>query len=112
MFYRQKYFPPHPIQMTPEEASDFFLLSQRVSSAVESHLGASACTFCVQDGADAGQTVAHVHAHVLPRRPGDFERNDDIYDELAKHDKGEQAEKGWRSLEVMEREAEELRRLF
>lgn len=38
--------------------------------------------FFVQDGPAAGQTVPHVHIHVLPRRPGDFEKNDDIYDEL------------------------------
>lgn len=26
--------------------------------------------------------MPHVHIHVLPRRPGDFEKNDEIYDEL------------------------------
>jgi diadenosine tetraphosphate (Ap4A) HIT family hydrolase len=39
-----------------------------------------------QDGPAAGQTVPHVHVHVLPRRAGDFARNDDVYDEL---DRGE-----------------------
>ncbi len=33
----------------------------------------------MQDGTAAGQTVPHVHVHVLPRREGDFERNDDVY---------------------------------
>ena len=36
----------------------------------------------LQDGRDAGQTVEHVHVHIIPRRPGDFQRNDDIYDEV------------------------------
>ena len=35
-----------------------------------------------QDGRDAGQTVEHVHVHVIPRRPGDFVNNDDIYREV------------------------------
>lgn len=26
--------------------------------------------------------LQHVHVHVLPRKPGDFERNDSIYDEV------------------------------
>lgn len=99
-------------EMSAAEVSDLFLLSQRVSSVVESHFAATACTLCVQDGPNAGQTVAHVHAHVLPRRSGDFERNDDIYEELANHDKGEEAGKGWRTKEVMEKEAKDLRLLF
>ena len=34
-----------------------------------------------QDGPQAGQTVAHVHIHLIPRRKGgDFEKNDEIYD--------------------------------
>ena len=27
----------------------------------------------------AGQTVPHVHVHVLPRKPGQFRQNDDVY---------------------------------
>ena len=36
----------------------------------------------VQDGRAAGQSVPHVHVHVLPRKEGDYARNDDIYDDL------------------------------
>lgn len=33
----------------------------------------------MQDGPAAGQTVPHVHVHVLPRRAGDFKENDEVY---------------------------------
>jgi len=33
-----------------------------------------------QDGPHAGQTVPHVHIHLIPRKSGDFEKNDEIYD--------------------------------
>ena len=36
----------------------------------------------LQDGVHAGQSVPHVHVHVLPRRPGDFKSNDDVYDAI------------------------------
>ncbi|CAF4396044.1 unnamed protein product, partial [Adineta steineri] len=51
----------------------------------------------------------HVHVHILPRIPGDFEENDTIYHELAHHDK---KEKGWRQEKEMADEAKTLRKLF
>ena len=36
----------------------------------------------VQDGTGAGQSVPHVHIHILPRYCGDLKRNDDIYNAL------------------------------
>jgi bis(5'-adenosyl)-triphosphatase len=36
----------------------------------------------VQDGPQAGQSVPHVHVHILPRVSGDLERNDDVYEAL------------------------------
>jgi bis(5'-adenosyl)-triphosphatase len=41
----------------------------------------------LQDGSAAGQSVPHVHIHILPRRTTDFEgRNDDVYPALEKNE--------------------------
>jgi len=58
------------------------------------------------DGPEAGQTVFHVHVHIIPRRPGDFENNDDIYRELDKK------ERVARTEEEMANEAAIYRELF
>ncbi|XP_042195441.1 bis(5'-adenosyl)-triphosphatase isoform X2 [Callorhinchus milii] len=67
--------------LRPEEVADLFLASQKVAKIVEEHFQATSLTIAIQDGPEAGQTVKHVHVHILPRRTGDFERNDNIYTE-------------------------------
>ncbi|XP_078496745.1 bis(5'-adenosyl)-triphosphatase [Lissotriton helveticus] len=99
--------------LRPEEVSDLFNTTQRVASVVETHFHGTSLTISVQDGPEAGQTVPHVHVHVLPRRAGDFARNDRIYEQLQDHDKGEEASSSrWRSEEEMAIEAAELRKYF
>ncbi|XP_069668100.1 bis(5'-adenosyl)-triphosphatase isoform X2 [Haliaeetus albicilla] len=71
----------------------------------------SSVRFKGQDGPEAGQTVKHVHVHVLPRRAGDFSRNDDVYEELQRHDKEDCPDK-WRTEEEMAAEAAILKKYF
>ena len=68
--------------LTAAEVADLWQLAARCGPPLEAHFGASALTFAVQDGAAAGQSVPHVHIHVLPRRGGDFARNDEVYDAI------------------------------
>ncbi|KAJ3387722.1 hypothetical protein HDU84_000601 [Entophlyctis sp. JEL0112] len=39
------------------------------------------------DGPAAGQTVPHVHVHIIPRRKGDWADNDDIYPAINAHER-------------------------
>lgn len=57
-------------------------MAQRVGAGVEEFHKASSLTLTIQDGPQAGQTVPHVHIHVLPRTAGDFLVNDQIYDKI------------------------------
>ena len=68
--------------LSSDEMNDLFQLVHRVSSVLEDHSKAPAMTVSIQDGAEAGQTVPHVHVHVLPRRKGDLVPNDKIYAQL------------------------------
>ncbi|XP_021425269.1 bis(5'-adenosyl)-triphosphatase [Oncorhynchus mykiss] len=97
----------------PDEVADLFTTTQRVADLVEKHFQASSLTIAIQDGPEAGQTVKHVHVHVLPRMAGDFERNDNVYDELQKHDReSEDVPSRWRTEEEMAAEASDLRKQF
>ncbi|CAO3593590.1 unnamed protein product [Absidia cylindrospora] len=96
------------------------LSTQRISSVIEKHYKASSLTFTIQDGPEAGQTVPHVHMHIIPRRKDDYENNDDIYEDLdennqRQHDipKGaDNEDRKPRSAADMTEEADRLRLLF
>lgn len=69
----------------------------------------------MQDGKEAGQSVPHVHIHILPRRAGDFSNNDDIYEHLENQKLDavlESAERVARTVEDMGAEAADLMTLF
>ena len=59
--------------LSPAEVQDLFLTVQRVSRMVERVFRASSLNIAIQDGVDAGQSVPHVHAHVIPRKKADLE---------------------------------------
>lgn len=79
--------------LSAAETADLFgtvQLTQRLLARAyftpQGDLGAGGFTIAVQDGAEAGQTVPHVHVHVIPRTRGDFGEGgamDDIYVRMA-----------------------------
>ncbi|KAL4859429.1 Bifunctional bis(5'-adenosyl)-triphosphatase/adenylylsulfatase FHIT [Chlorella vulgaris] len=110
-------------ELDSAEVADLWCLVQRVGSAIEPYFGAQSLTLAIQDGPCAGQTVPHVHVHILPRRAGDFERNDEVYDAIdaaskdaASAHKGEHLdldkERSVRTPAEMAAEAAQLRTLF
>uniref|UniRef100_A0AAF5D7B1 bis(5'-adenosyl)-triphosphatase n=1 Tax=Strongyloides stercoralis TaxID=6248 RepID=A0AAF5D7B1_STRER len=96
--------------LTDEETCDIFLVTKKIQTTLEKYLNSTACTISCQDGVDAGQSVEHVHIHILPRKKDDFgDTPDAIYNEIHQHDKDGRA---GRSDEEMCREADEFRKLF
>ena len=80
--------------------------------------GSDALTFNVQDGKNAGQTVPHVHVHVIPRSSTDIFNsrgaNDEIYEAINKSEKlhvDELDDATPRSREDMVIEAQQLLRV-
>jgi len=135
---------PHLAQLSEEEYADLWSTVRTVQNMLEKRYfgdndgvgqeaAAAAFNVAVQDGRNAGQSVPHVHVHILPRAAGDFERNDDVYDELEAwaprprpwaEDVSDDAEKQQRlqvladedrrdrTMEEMDAEADEYRRLI
>ncbi|KAL2990565.1 hypothetical protein AAZX31_11G209800 [Glycine max] len=99
-----------------DETVDLWLIAKKLGRQLESYHKASSLTFCIQDGPQAGQSVPHVHIHILPRKSGDYENNDDIYDDINEKEKElnralkVDIERKDRSIQEMALEADEYRK--
>ena len=57
--------------LTPAEVAGLFRLVTRLAGPVRTALGAEATTIGINNGEASGQTIPHVHVHIVPRRVGD-----------------------------------------
>ncbi|WEW59605.1 Dinucleoside triphosphate hydrolase [Emydomyces testavorans] len=93
---------PRVSDLTAAESADLFLTVRRVGRMVERVFEASSLNIAIQDGIDAGQSVPHVHAHVIPRRKADLDHkggSDAIYGMLD----GEEGHVAKHMVEIIER---------
>lgn len=58
-------------EMTREEREDFEQARVRVCAALRSAFGAQGFNFAWNEGELAGQSIPHLHLHILPRKEGD-----------------------------------------
>uniref|UniRef100_A0A0E0F209 HIT domain-containing protein n=1 Tax=Oryza meridionalis TaxID=40149 RepID=A0A0E0F209_9ORYZ len=100
--------------LSPDETRDLWMMAKDIGVRLEQYHRASSLTFTIQDGPHSGQTVPHVHIHIVPRRKGDFENNDD--NDGMMNEKNEtldlDIERKDRMMEEMAQEAKEYRALF
>ncbi|KAK3115622.1 Dinucleoside triphosphate hydrolase [Teratosphaeriaceae sp. CCFEE 6253] len=68
--------------LTKDEITDLFLTVTRVQRTLKRLYNADAFNLAVQDGAAAGQSVPHVHCHVIPRTAGDPGGDDKVHEWL------------------------------
>ena len=78
--------------MSAEEVADLWVTAKLVGNALHAaHPTTDSLTYTIQDGPSAGQTVPHVHIHVMPRCMTDAfnarRKNDEIYEAIDKAEK-------------------------
>jgi len=74
--------------LTDQETADLFIIAKKVQSAIEKFYRVSSSMVCIQDGVDSGQTVQHVHIHIVPRKSTDFDgERDQFYKALQESEK-------------------------
>ncbi|ERF69539.1 hypothetical protein EPUS_01869 [Endocarpon pusillum Z07020] len=84
--------PSRLTQLSPTQTSDLFHTVRRLTPTLTRLYSAHAFNIAIQDGAAAGQSVPHLHVHVIPRREGDMDARgggDRVYEVLEKGEEGD-----------------------
>ncbi|KAK3701871.1 Dinucleoside triphosphate hydrolase [Vermiconidia calcicola] len=73
---------PRLVDLTRDEVSDLFNTVARIQRTLTRVYKTDAFNVAVQDGEAAGQSVPHVHCHVIPRQHGDPGSDDKVHEWL------------------------------
>ena len=65
-------------ELTSAEVADLFLTAHSVGQVPKRVYHATGLNIIMQDGWDAGQSVPHVHIHLIPRKSGDTQHEGGI----------------------------------
>lgn len=73
-------------ELSDEELSAFMLLGRDVAKLLMDVFNTDAFDWAIQEKEAAGQSVAHLHMHVVPRKIGDLPDPGDWYQKLERND--------------------------
>jgi bis(5'-adenosyl)-triphosphatase len=69
-------------ELNEEEISAFFSFARKVTAFLCGIYKCDAYDWSLQEGEEAGQSIKHLHLHIIPRKPDDMTTDEDWYGKL------------------------------
>ncbi|MBK7029402.1 MAG: HIT family protein [Bacteroidales bacterium] len=74
------------LDFTKEEQSEFLVFAAEVTRLLLKTFRGEGFDWSVQEGKVAGQSVPHFHMHIVIRRPGDLQADEDWYGKIVENE--------------------------
>lgn len=71
-------------ELSVDELAGFFIFSRVVTGLLQKAFHAEGFDWSLQESETAGQSIAHLHLHIIPRITGDLKKPGDWYRKLEK----------------------------
>ena len=65
--------------LSEDEISAFFSFARKTTAFLTKIYASDAYDWSLQEGEAAGQSIEHLHLHIIPRNPGDLPEGEDWY---------------------------------
>lgn len=76
------------LELSEAELCEMVSFSQRCIRILQNAFSTTGFNWTIQEGEEAGQTIPHLHLHLIPRKPNDLPQPGDWYPKLLGHDSG------------------------
>ena len=73
-------------ELTDDELSEMMLFARKITLVLKSVFNCEGFDWTIQDGVSAGQTVPHLHLHIIPRKPFDMPESNEWYSKIPQNE--------------------------
>lgn len=75
-------------ELPDDELSEMMLFARKITSVLKTVFRCDGFDWTIQDGVSAGQTVPHLHLHIIPRKPHDLPESNEWYSKIPQSETG------------------------
>lgn len=73
-------------ELSDDELSKMMIFARKITAVLKSVFNCDGFDWTIQDGVSAGQTVPHLHLHIIPRKPLDMPESNEWYSKISKNE--------------------------
>jgi len=73
-------------ELSDAELSEMMVFARKITSVLKTFFNCDGFDWTIQDGVSAGQTVSHLHLHIIPRKPHDMPESNEWYSKIPQND--------------------------
>ncbi len=74
-------------ELSDHELGEMMIFARKVTSVLKTFFCCDGFDWTIQDGGSAGQTVPHLHLHIIPRKPLDMPESNEWYSKIHENEK-------------------------
>jgi bis(5'-adenosyl)-triphosphatase len=74
-------------ELSDSELGEMMIFARKVTSMLKKVFNCDGFDWTVQDGVSAGQTIPHLHLHIIPRKPNDLAGAGEWYSHIPENEK-------------------------
>jgi bis(5'-adenosyl)-triphosphatase len=69
-------------ELSDDELSEMMVFARKITTVLKTVFNCDGFDWTIQDGVSAGQTVPHLHLHIIPRKPLDMPEQNEWYSKI------------------------------